>query len=206
MLLFWQHPRALLLVGPGGGIRYDLRRSDGGDGADLHDLDDDDDDDDEEEDEEGEGGGVGVNSSDVINPETGERGGDSAANQQQGGRVRKPLFRFSTATGPISAAPQVMTKSKDTKGRAAFRGTGHRANQGTKGERGALTPVGSSRVVLITERDGCRLVGTHHTDIVARVAQPLVDVFQIGSTAPPALLWEAHQLFREKSAKVRPSH
>ena len=182
------------MVGPGGGIRYDLRRSDEVDGADLQDLEDEDD----EEDEEGEGGGADVGTSDAV-----IREGDGGATLQQHGRVKKPLFRFSAATGPISAAPA--TKSKDATGRVHVHGAGHKANRGGGGERGSTAAVGSSLVVLITERDGCRLVGTHHVDIVARVAQPLVDVFQIGSTAPAALLWEAHQLFQDKSAKVSPT-
>ncbi|CAI5465581.1 unnamed protein product [Closterium sp. Yama58-4] len=64
------------------------------------------------------------------------------------------------------------------------------------------TSTTDSRLVLIPECDGVRLLSSSHSDFISRVPEPTVAAFALASTAPPALLLEAFGLFERRSGKA----
>ncbi|GJP57382.1 hypothetical protein CLOM_g16400 [Closterium sp. NIES-68] len=127
VLLSWQDPPALMLVGPGDAIKYSLGVED--------------EEDEEEEEEEGDEGDV------------------------------KP---FGSAAIRSAPAPASALHAESAQG----------------------------RLILIPECDGVRLLSSSHSDFISRVPEPTVSAFALASTAPPALLLEAFDLFERRSAKA----
>ncbi|CAI5476124.1 unnamed protein product [Closterium sp. Yama58-4] len=141
VLLSWQHPPALMLVGPGDAIKYSL----GGE-------------EDEDEDEEVEGEG-----------EDGEAEGEGEA----GGELSRRRAFGSAALRSVPAPASALD-----------------------------TSTTDSRLILIPECDGVRLLSSSHSDFISRVPEPTVAAFALASTAPPALLLEAFGLFERRSGKA----
>ena len=59
-------------------------------------------------------------------------------------------------------------------------------------------------MVLIPECDGVRTCGNRVMEFLARVPDPLVALFGIGTTSPAALLLDAMDQFDQRLAKVLP--
>ena len=60
-------------------------------------------------------------------------------------------------------------------------------------------------VVLISECDGIRILSNSSMEFLQRVPDSTVSIFQIGSTEPAALLYDALEHFDRRSAKVCPT-
>lgn len=61
-------------------------------------------------------------------------------------------------------------------------------------------------IILIPECDGVRILSNTSMEFLHRVPDTTVSIFQIGSTSPPALLYDALEHFDRRSAKVVSSH
>lgn len=57
-------------------------------------------------------------------------------------------------------------------------------------------------IILIPECDGVRILSNTNMEFLHRVPDSTVSIFQIGSTSPPALLYDALEHFDRRSAKV----
>lgn len=60
-------------------------------------------------------------------------------------------------------------------------------------------------IVLIPECDGVRILSNSSMEFLQRVPDTTVSIFQIGSTEPAALLYDALEHFDRRSAKVHTS-
>lgn len=60
-------------------------------------------------------------------------------------------------------------------------------------------------IILISECDGVRILSNISMEFLHRVPDSAVSIFQIGSTSPAALLYDALDHFDRKSAKVSTS-
>lgn len=57
-------------------------------------------------------------------------------------------------------------------------------------------------IILIPECDGTRILSNTTMEFLHRVPDSTVSIFQIGSTSPPALLYDALENFDKRSSKV----
>eukprot|EP00162_Nutomonas_longa_P012729 comp21234_c0_seq1/m.45320 comp21234_c0_seq1/g.45320 ORF comp21234_c0_seq1/g.45320 comp21234_c0_seq1/m.45320 type:complete len:848 (+) comp21234_c0_seq1:3-2546(+) len=57
-------------------------------------------------------------------------------------------------------------------------------------------------LVLVPEIDGCRVISDKKCEFIQMVPNSVLAIFQIGSTAPAALLYDAMDAFEKKSAKA----
>lgn len=67
---------------------------------------------------------------------------------------------------------------------------------------GSLSFYYESRIALIGEPDGIRIVSNEKCEFLTRVADIVVDMFRIGSTAPSAILLDAVEQLEFKSPKA----
>ena len=67
-------------------------------------------------------------------------------------------------------------------------------------------PAGALRCTpqafLVPEVDGLRIVTNRSTQLLRRVNDRLVEIFQIGSTSPGATLFDARTLFDQKASAL----
>lgn len=57
-------------------------------------------------------------------------------------------------------------------------------------------------ILIVPECDGVRVLSNHSMEFLQRVPDSTVSIFQIGSTMPAALLFDALDHFDRRSAKV----
>jgi hypothetical protein len=57
-------------------------------------------------------------------------------------------------------------------------------------------------LVLAPECDGCRVISTSRCEFIQMVPNSTLSIFQIGSTAPAAMLYDAMDAFEKRSAKA----
>ncbi|KAK7206509.1 Vps16, N-terminal region-domain-containing protein [Myxozyma melibiosi] len=67
---------------------------------------------------------------------------------------------------------------------------------------GSLSFYYESRIALIPEPDGIRIVSAERCEFLTRVPEVVVDMFRIGSTAPSAILLDAVEQLEFKSPKA----
>ncbi|CAI6008277.1 unnamed protein product [Closterium sp. NIES-65] len=204
VLLSWQHPTALMLVGPGDAIKYSL----GGEEDDEEEVEG------EEEDGEieGEAGGewsrrrafglaalrsvpasasaldttttTTTDSCLILIPECDGVRLLSSSHSDFISRVPEPTV---AAFALASTAPPALLLEAVPAPASALDTT---------------TATTDSCLILIPECDGVRLLSSSHSDFISRVPEPTVAAFALASTAPPALLLEAFGLFERRSGKA----
>ncbi len=57
-------------------------------------------------------------------------------------------------------------------------------------------------LVLVPEIDGCRIISSTKCEFIKMVPKSTLSIFQIGSTAPAAMLYDAMDAFEKRSAKA----
>ncbi|KAK9316336.1 Vps16, N-terminal region-domain-containing protein [Lipomyces starkeyi] len=67
---------------------------------------------------------------------------------------------------------------------------------------GALSFYYDSRIALISEADGIRIISNEKCEFLSKVPDIVVDLFRIGSTAPSAILLDAVEQLEYKSPKA----
>ncbi|CAI7810628.1 unnamed protein product [Closterium sp. NIES-54] len=208
VLLSWQHPPALMLVGPGDAIKYSL----GGE-------------EDEEEEEEVEGEGQ-------EEEEVGEAVGELSVLLFAGVQLFAgvllcagvllfagvllahpfsfPCPHFRNFSKPqhqlLMPAPPPPVASFSSSHPCCFSSPHHSvpapASALDASTTTTTTTTSGSRLILIPECDGVRLLSSSHSEFISRVPEPTVAAFALASTAPPALLLEAFGLFERRSGKA----